>query len=69
MEDTMLTVSKEELNLIRTALTYYRLAGFPLGRSSFYSNPISRRDRQEWAAFGMRVYQKFSEKPSVGVPA
>jgi len=60
MPDITITVTKEELNLIKTALTHYRLAGFPVGRSS-YSNPISRRDRLEWAAFGMKVWHKFYE--------
>jgi hypothetical protein len=57
MTDKTITVSKEELNLIRAAIVHYRLAGFPLGRSS-YSNNISHRDRREWAAFGMEVYNK-----------
>ncbi len=57
MADMVITVSKEEFNLILAALTSYRLGGFPLGRSS-YSNPISHRDRQEWATFGMKVWQK-----------
>lgn len=52
-----ITVDKEELALIMAAMAYYRVAGFPLGRSS-YSNPISQRDRREFAAFGMKVWDK-----------
>ena len=55
-----ITVTNDELNLIKAALTEYRLKGFPLGRSS-YGNPISNRDRQEWAAFGMQVWQKVTD--------
>ena len=66
--DIIVTVNKEELNLIRTALTFYRLEGFPLGRSSL-GNPISRRDRQEWAAFGMKVWYKLHNDTKVGTPA
>ena len=58
MTDLTITLSKEELDLIFSALTFYRLKDFTRGRSS-YSVPISRRDRQEWAAFGMKVWDKF----------
>ena len=67
MVEVAIPINKEELNLIKAALTHYRLAGFPLGRSSL-ANPISQRDRREWAAFGMKAWQKFHEKPKVGVP-
>ncbi len=53
----VLDMSKEEFNLIKAALAHYRLAGFPMGKSS-YDVPISFRDRREWAAFGMKVWDK-----------
>ena len=59
MTDKTILLSTEELKLLMAALASYRIKGFPLGRSS-YSNAISQRDRQEWAAFGMAVWNKFS---------
>ena len=61
MADITITVNKEELNLIMAAMAHYRLRGFPLGRSS-YSNNINLRDRQEWAALGMKTWKKLTEK-------
>ncbi len=57
MADITITLTKEELNLIEAAMASYRVQGFPLGRSS-YSNPISHKDRMEWATFGMKVWDK-----------
>ena len=57
MTDTTITLTSEELNLLKAALTHYRLAGFPLGRSS-YGNPIGHRDRRDWAAFGMKFWDR-----------
>lgn len=50
-------VDKDELDLIMAAMAHYRVAGFPLGRSSL-GHPISHQDRREYAAFGMKVWSK-----------
>lgn len=63
MADIVITLDKEELSLIKAALAHYRIAGFPLGRSS-YGNPISQRDRREFAAFGMKVWDKLNSLKS-----
>ena len=47
---------------MKSAMAHYMLAGFPLGRSSF-SNPISNRARREFAAQGMKLWDKYFRMP------
>ncbi len=59
MPDIRLTLTEDELCIIKAATAYYRVAGFPLGKSS-YGNPISYRDRREFAAFGMKLWERIA---------
>ena len=60
MRDVTIILTNEELCIIRAAMAHYRLAGFPMGRSS-YGNPISSRDRRAFATYGMNLWEKLAK--------
>ncbi len=59
MPDITITLTNEELCIIKAAMAHYRMANFPLGRSS-YGNPITNKDRREFAAFGMKLWDRLA---------